>query len=115
MQNGAQDRWREARERMRPCIDAVLRKDANIPSPERERYADWILDRVFKDEYLALLTDCWAVWRQDDNANHFAVRSGLTYQEAKALVQELEGRGHKQFYWCCPAEMTVPETDGNMR
>ena len=37
-------------------------------------------------------------WRQDDNGNHFAVQSGLTYQAAKASMQELEGRGHKQFY-----------------
>jgi hypothetical protein len=115
MQSDAQERWHEAREWMRRRVDNVLRQNAGIPSPQRETQVDWILDRVFKDEYLALLTDSWAVWRQDDNANHFVVRSGLTYQEAKALVQELEGRGHKQFYWCRPAEMTVPETDGSMR
>ena len=104
MQSGAQERWLEARARMRRRVDAVLWQDAGIPSHERQKYADWILDRIFKDEYLALLTDSWAVWRQDDNANQFVVRSGLTYPEAKALVRELEARGHKQFYWYKPAE-----------
>ena len=60
MQSDAQERWLEARERMRRRVDAVLWQDAGIPS-----HVDWILDRIFKDEYLALLTDSWAVWRQD--------------------------------------------------
>jgi hypothetical protein len=94
MQSGAQASWLEARERMRAQVDAVLSQDAAIPSPEREKYADWITDRIFEDEYLALQTDSWAVWRQGDNANRFVVRSGLTYEEMKALARELEGRGH---------------------
>jgi hypothetical protein len=94
MQSSAQERWQEARERMRPRVAAVLGQDSGVPSSEREKYADWITDRIFEDEYLALQTDSWAVWRQGDNANRFVVRSGLTYEEMKALARELEGRGH---------------------
>jgi len=41
----------------------------------------------------------FSVWRVDDNNNEFLVRDGLTEKEALALVQEYEGRGHRQAYW----------------
>jgi hypothetical protein len=104
MQSEVQERWREARQRMRAKIDAVLCLDAGVPSPERETYVDRILDDIFKDEYLSLLRDEWTVWRQDDNGNHFAVQTPLTYDQAKSLVKALEEKGHKQFYWYKPAE-----------
>ena len=31
--------------------------------------------------------------------NEFLVRDGLAEEEALALVQEYEGRGHRQAYW----------------
>ena len=49
------ERWIQARERMRPYVDAVFWQDIGIPSPDRERYVDWILDKIVKDEYLAVL------------------------------------------------------------
>jgi hypothetical protein len=48
-------RWIDARERMRPYIDALLWQDLEVPSPDRERYVNWILDKIIKDEYLAAL------------------------------------------------------------
>jgi hypothetical protein len=51
------ERWLQARERMRPYVDAVLLQDLGVPSPHRERSVDWILDKIFKDEYLAVLHD----------------------------------------------------------
>jgi hypothetical protein len=104
MERDAEARWFEARKRMRKSVDAVFWQDLGIPAPERDTYVDWILDRVFKAEYLALLNDSWTVWRLDDNGNRFAVKSGLPYQQAKALAAELEAKGHKQFYWCEPAQ-----------
>ena len=50
-------RWTKARERMRPYVDAVFWQDLGIPPPEKERYVDWILDGIFKKEYLAVLDD----------------------------------------------------------
>ena len=41
----------------------------------------------------------FSVWRLDDNNNEFLVRDGMTEDEALALVQEFEGRGHRQAYW----------------
>ena len=41
----------------------------------------------------------FSVWRLDDNNNEFLVRSGLTEEEALALVREYEGKGHRQAYW----------------
>lgn len=43
--------------------------------------------------------DTWRVMRQDDNGNRFPVKSGLSADRAKALVEELTARGHKQTYW----------------
>lgn len=40
----------------------------------------------------------WRVMRQDDNGNRFLVESGLPYDRAEALVEELTARGHKQAY-----------------
>ena len=44
-------------------------------------------------------TDCWAVWRTDDNGNTFLVRDRLSHDEANRLATEFEARGHKQTYW----------------
>ena len=44
----------------------------------------------------------WAVHRQDDNGNRFAVQGGLSRAEAERFVVELEARGHKQVYWAEP-------------
>jgi len=40
----------------------------------------------------------WEVIRTDDNGQSFAVRSGLTEDEARRLHDELTRRGHKQLY-----------------
>jgi hypothetical protein len=39
------------------------------------------------------------VYRIDDNANVFLVRSHLSRIDAERLVAEFEARGHKQMYW----------------
>lgn len=44
----------------------------------------------------------WSVWRQDDNANRFLVRAGLSESGARALVDDYERHGHKQLYWAEP-------------
>jgi hypothetical protein len=44
----------------------------------------------------------WRVCRQDDNGNRFVVIRNLPKAEAERVVQELEGRGHKQVYWLEP-------------
>jgi hypothetical protein len=41
----------------------------------------------------------WSVWRQDENANRFLVKGGLTEPDALLLVREYEQKGHKQIYW----------------
>jgi hypothetical protein len=48
----------------------------------------------------------WAVHRQDDNGNHFVVRTGLSRREAEQRAAVLEARGHKQVYWV-EAERTL--------
>lgn len=47
-------------------------------------------------------TPTWAVWRQDDNGNRFAMSRGHSRQEALELVADYESRGHKQHYWASP-------------
>ncbi|WP_415951180.1 SPOR domain-containing protein [Streptomyces sp. KLOTTS4A1] len=41
----------------------------------------------------------WHVIRQDDNGNRYRVGRYATRAEAEKVVDELEGRGHKQLYW----------------
>jgi hypothetical protein len=41
----------------------------------------------------------WSVWRQDDNGNEIRMATLLKENEAQALVDEFESRGHKQMYW----------------
>jgi hypothetical protein len=57
MNDKEDNRWIQARERMRPYVDAVFWQDLGIHPPEKERYVDWILDNIFKKEYLAALHD----------------------------------------------------------
>lgn len=47
----------------------------------------------------------WTVWRIDDNANTFVVRSGLSKDEADRVAAEFAFHGHKQTYWVEPDEM----------
>ena len=44
----------------------------------------------------------WRVWRQDDNANRFAMDTGLSEAAARQLVEDYQRRGHKQLYWAEP-------------
>lgn len=46
--------------------------------------------------------EAWRVLRRDDNGNEFVVATGLSSDEAQALVLEYESRGHKQVYWAAP-------------
>ena len=47
----------------------------------------------------------YRVMREDANSNIFKVDPICTsYEEAKALQDEYERRGHKQFYWIVPVE-----------
>lgn len=41
----------------------------------------------------------FSVWRLDDNSNEFLVREKMTEDDARRLVREYEGKGHKQAYW----------------
>jgi 8-oxo-dGTP diphosphatase len=61
-----------------------------------------ISDAICKEESLAPRIEDWTVWREDDNSARFVVRAGLTCAAAKALAEELQLRGHKQFYWSEP-------------
>ncbi|MCU0876308.1 MAG: hypothetical protein MUF06_00760 [Pirellulaceae bacterium] len=51
----------------------------------------------------------WTVWRIDDNANTFVVRSGLNKEEAELLAASMEAHGHKQMYWVAPDETQRPD------
>ena len=106
MNSNADTRWNEARARMLKYVDAIFWQDLGIEAPEKDRYVDWILDRIFRDEYIAALQDDWTVWRQDDSGQHFEMKRGLGYYEAKEMVSEYEARGHKQFYWFSPTKHT---------
>jgi hypothetical protein len=50
----------------------------------------------------------WTVWRIDDNANTFVVRSGLSKEDAELLAASMEAHGHKQMYWVAPDETQPP-------
>jgi hypothetical protein len=106
MRHEPHQRWLEARERMRPYIDAIFWQDLGIE--DKERYVDSILDGIVRNEYLALLSDSWSVWRQDDNGNHFLVQDGLGYDEAKSTVESFTAKGHKQYYWLKPTGDRAP-------
>ncbi len=88
---------------MRPLVDAVFWQDLGIDSPEKERYVDWILDRIVKPEFDRHTPALWSVWRQDDNGNRFLVESGLSRDTARRTASEFERRGHKQTYWIEPS------------
>lgn len=44
----------------------------------------------------------YEVCRVDDNGNEFVIQADLSFDEAKALVDQYEARGHKQLYWARP-------------
>jgi hypothetical protein len=107
MQTDVEERWLEARQRIHQRIDALLWQDLGVASFERDTYVDWLLDEFIKDEYIALLTDDWTVWRQDDEGNYSVVQASLSYKKAKSMVKTLEAREdikeHKQAYWFEPS------------
>jgi hypothetical protein len=95
-------RWLEGRERMRRRVDAVFWQELAVPSPERERYVDWILDQILRQEYLAALSDEWTVWREDESGKHVPVEGNLSYERAQSLLGELNGSGADVRYWYGP-------------
>ncbi len=107
----AEDRWCDTRERIRPRVDAVFWQDIGVPSPDREKFVEWILDEIFKPEYMALLRNEWTVWR-NENAKHFVVETGLSFDQARALVEKLRKQDENQFYWHEPAR---PEREARYR
>ena len=46
-----------------------------------------------------MTTSTYRVMRQDDAGNQFVVETGLSKQDADALVEKYEAKGHKQTYW----------------
>ena len=41
----------------------------------------------------------WALWRLDDNDNHFLVELFARRDQAEAAARAFEAHGHKQTYW----------------
>ena len=54
----------------------------------------------------------WVVWRQDDNGNRFEVTRFERREEADALAETMEARGHKQLYWVRRTDPSAPEEPG---
>lgn len=95
--------WLEARARMRPYVSALFWQEYEIGGEENDRAVSWILDRIFRPEFIGA-TDrpVWCVMRQDDNGNHFEVKGGLSRAAAQAMLKQFEEAGHKRFYWILP-------------
>jgi len=95
--------WLAARARMQPCVSAVFWQDFGIEGKAHDRAVEWILDGIFRPEFLGA-TDrpIWSVMRQDDNGNHFEVAHGLARTRAQEMVRQFEKSGHKQYYWILP-------------
>ncbi len=53
----------------------------------------------------------WRVLRVDDNGNTFVVAEQLEESDARARLEELERRAHKQSYWIepTPREQRAPD------
>lgn len=98
----AKRKWLEARGRMRRRVDAVFWQELGISSPERDRYVDWVLDQIFRQEYLAALGDDWTVWREDENGGYVPVEENLSYVRAQSLLEELNSSGASARYWYAP-------------
>jgi hypothetical protein len=96
-------RWSEARERMRLRVDAVFWQELAISSPERERYVDWILDQIVRQEYLAAVGDEWTVWREDESGKYVPVEGNLSYGRAQSLLEELKRSEADVHYWYGPS------------
>jgi hypothetical protein len=102
MDAGLERKWLEARERMRRSVDAVFWQELAISSPERERYVDWILDQIVRQEYLAAVGDEWTVWRENESGKYVPVEGNLSYERAQSLLEELRGSGANVRYWYGP-------------
>jgi hypothetical protein len=63
--------------------------------------------RLFPGAYVRYVLDTWRVMRLDDNGNTFTVATKLDEADARARVDELQRRGHKQTYWCEPDPPTA--------
>lgn len=95
----ANQRWLDARERMRPYVHAVFWQELGV---DQDRLVDWILDRIVRPEFLQLIDagpQKWSVWRMDDNGSRFEVSRDLSLAEANTRLEQLERSGHKQHYW----------------
>jgi hypothetical protein len=106
MKSMVEDRWLEARERLRPYVDAVFWQELEVPSPEREEYVDWILDKIFKSEYKAAISDNWSVWCQDNQGIRSILENNLSYDDAKAMARELNMNRNGSKHWHQPGIFT---------
>ena len=103
MDAGLERKWLEARERMRRPVDAVFWQELAVASPERERYVDWILDQIVRQEYMAALGDDWTVWRENENGKYVPVEGNLSYERAQSLLEELSRSGANVRHWYGPS------------
>ncbi len=63
-------------------------------------------DVVLAPDFVPLLEQLprWALWRVDDNANHFEIERSTSFAKLELHERTMRERGHRQFYWIDPAD-----------
>ncbi|TGL31636.1 hypothetical protein EHQ52_17060 [Leptospira koniambonensis] len=100
MKHSSDERWKEARKRVEPYVHAVFWQDLGVE--DSQRYVDWILDRLVKHEFLAVLEDNYALWKSDENRDRILLISDLKYPEARKILNEKLEKDPNTYYWIQP-------------
>jgi hypothetical protein len=112
--NGEEDLWLAARARMLPYVSAVFWQDFGIGGEDHDRAVNWMLDRVFRPEFMGATGR--AVWRvmREEGGQHQTVARGLTRPAALEILNHLQGVGEQQFHWMepWPNELADEPDDG---
>ncbi|PJZ76220.1 hypothetical protein CH365_15480 [Leptospira neocaledonica] len=102
MRYSYEERWEEARKRIEPMVYAMFWQDLDIPGEHAVTYVNWILDRLFRPEYLSALEDKWSIYGSIQG-EIVELEANLSYEDAKDFL--VKKQGDRISHWIGPSIM----------